>query len=279
VAIAGMEDDCPDEPALTAEGSGALVQVTVTADKFTSPTKVDRFAFVSATQVPLPLLEEQSTKRRHEYNTRIFELDCKVASLQSQLMNEHMDLEFALSDHLARHTYQPLERCMERMRSRLMLEDLQLKSVMSRLAALQITHAKHIHIDLADARRDQRDVADMTHQLLHTIQLECHKADKREGALMQRFERMAGTAARRYYEESSARKAALVYLQSLLDNQGEMDQQRAMEFLKTIKQLRERLSEERKVRKFDDGAVLQAIEARTAELRRALLETAGRFDA
>jgi hypothetical protein len=247
-------------------------------DKFTSPAKYHRFDFLSDAQVPLPVLEEQSTKRRHEFNTRIYELECKVASLTCQLMNEHMDLDLSLFNHASIHTCQPLHRLMERMHSRLLQSPAQsqLQSVMRRLRTLESKHAQHVHVDLVDARRDELQSAmqELTHNTMPSVQLECHKADKREGSLMRRFESMAGTAARRYQEESSARKAGLVYLQSLLDNQGDMDEQRAKEFLRVIQGLREQVTVEQENRKMHDKTVSKDVEMGSAAMRRALLEAA-----
>ena len=114
----------------------------------------------------------------------------------------------------------------------------------------------------------------LTTDVIPSFPLECEKADKREGTFMKRFENMAGTVARRYHEESSARKAALVYLQSLLDHQGEMDEQRAKDFLTSIQQIRCQLDQERENRKLHDRAVVKTIDAGVAAMRRAVWEAA-----
>lgn len=247
-------------------------------DKFTSPSKYHRFDFLSDAQVPLPVLEEQSTKRRIEFNTRIYDLECNVASLTSQLMNEQMDLDLSLFNHAHVHTCQPLHRLMERMHSRLLQSPAQsqLQSIMRRLRTLESTHAQHVHVELVDARRDELHSAmqELTHNTMPSVKLECHKADKRESGLMRRFESMAGTAARRYQEESSARKAGLVYLQSLLDNQGDMDERCAKDFLRVIKELREQVAVERENRIMHDKSVSMDVEMNCAAMRRALLEAA-----
>ena len=256
------------------EDETKVSQLVTTSDKFTSPTKQDRFQFPSP--VPLPHLEEQSIKRRHEFNTRIYNLECKVVALTSRLANEHMDLELALSNHFETHTCQHLQRIMERVHSKCLLDPSQLQSIMSRLSSLQIKHARHIHVDLYNARRDelQSTMYQLTTDVMPSIPLECQKADKREGTFMKRFENMAGTVARRFHEESSSRKAALVYLQSLLDHQGEMDEQRAKDFLTSIQQLRCQLDQERENRILQDRAVVQMIDAGVVAMRRAVWEAA-----
>ena len=54
---------------------------------------------------------------------------------------------------------------------------------------------------------------EMLQNIQPSIKMEAQKADKREGTRFRKLDSLAGTVARRFYDESATRKAATVLLQ------------------------------------------------------------------
>jgi hypothetical protein len=226
-----------------------------------------KFDFLNES-VPLQTLADTRSKRRHESLARIHELDCKLASLQAKLSHESMDRAIAMANITI-----PLEAAIERFGNELMSpSDGRLQA---RLLKLDSDMMKHLHVTLPDAVYEMESPQDyVTQELQACLKLETNKADKREGSMVRRFETIAGTAARRYSEETASRCACLAQVQSLAQDAADLDEQRSKEFLESLQTLRESLRREREERKAQDKRVMDLIVERTAELQRALLEAA-----
>lgn len=226
-----------------------------------------KFEFLNES-VPLQTLADTRSKRRHESLARIHELDCKLASLQAKLAHESMDRAIVMANITI-----PLEAAIERFGSELMSpSDGRLQA---RLLKLESDMMKHLHVTLPDAIYEMESPQDyVTQELQACLKLETNKADKREGSMVRRFESIAGTAARRYSEETASRCACLAHVQSLAQDAADLDEQRSKEFLESLQTLRESLRREREERKAQDKRVMDLIVERTAELQRALLEAA-----
>jgi hypothetical protein len=238
---------------------------SVQADVGLSP----KFYFVNES-VPLQKLADTRSKRRHEALARIHELDLKLASLQAKLAHECMDRATAMGNITL-----PLVAAIERIGNQLILpSDGRLHA---RILKLEVDQMRYLYVSLPDAVSDELESPqDYVAQELQARQkLENSKADKREGSMVRRFESIAGTAARRYLEESASLRACLAQVQSLAQDAADLDEQRSKDFLESLKKLRESLRQERQERKAQDKRVMDSIMERTAELKRALLEAAG----
>ena len=80
----------------------------------TAPTsKMTRFIFLAKEAIPIPKLEEGSTKRRHEFHTRLYELDCHLAGLLARIFDEGVERNAAMK-HVFPHVCRRLEHISDR---------------------------------------------------------------------------------------------------------------------------------------------------------------------
>jgi hypothetical protein len=84
-----------------------------TLAKVISPTKLSRFNFIVNESIPEGKLEEYSTKRRDQFRTRVFELDCQLAGLQARCIEEGI-LRHAALENIFPLLSRRLERIAER---------------------------------------------------------------------------------------------------------------------------------------------------------------------
>lgn len=233
-----------------------------------------KFDFLNNDSLSLVQLQESTSKRRHESLARIHQVDCKLASLQAKLAHESMNRARNMP-RLDTIATKPLAAVVERLGNKLLIPpDGQIHS---RLCALEAARMKHIHVELPDIMTSNLDTPHeyVRQELQASLQLEASKADKRIGTLVRRFESIAGTVARRHQEEAASRRAALVQVESLAQDAADLDERRALEFLESLRKLRESLKREREERKARDKEVMDLVVERTTELKRALLEAAG----
>jgi len=248
--------------------------MVLTQTEMEATSLAPKFDFLNES-VPLQQLQDSTSKRRHESLTRIHELDCKLASFQAKLAHESMDRGKALNmARLDDCVTKPLEDAVEQFPLLVHQFDGQ---VHSRLLKLEAARMRHTHVELPDAVTDELESPHeyITQELHALIRLEHSKEEKRNGSMVRRFESVAGTAARRYQEEAVSRRAALVQVQSLVQDAADLDERRALEFLESLKELRESLQREREERKARDKEIMELIVERTTELKRALLQAAG----
>ena len=232
-----------------------------------------KFGFLNDS-VPLKQLIDSTSKRRHESQSRIHQLDCKLASLQAKLANASMDRGKAMPT-LNSLVNQPLESLVENFGNQLLSPPD--GHIHSRLAKLEAIRMRHLHVDFPDTLADELESPynEVTIEVQSSLRLETSKADKRIGTLVRRFETIAGAVARRHYEEAASMRAALVQVQSLAQDAADLDEQRARQFLDSLEEIRKSLEREREERKARDERVMASIVERTTELKRALLEAAG----
>jgi hypothetical protein len=273
--VPALPDDDPEEslvtPSHTLQETALVPHESPVAQQSTllSP----KFDFLNDS-VPLRQLEDSASKRRHESQLRIHQLDCELASLQAKLAHVSMDFAKAMPT-LNNLVNQPLESLVEKFGTHLLSPpDGHLHS---RLAKLEASRMRHMHVELPNALADelQSPFNDVTLEVKSRLQLETSKADKRIGTLVRRFETIAGAVARRHFEEAASRRAALIQVQSLAQDAANLDEQRARQFLDSLEALRISLQREREERKARDEKVMALIVERTTELKRALLEAAG----
>jgi predicted aminopeptidase len=105
--------------------------------------------------------------------------------------------------------------------------------------------------------------------------MENSKADRVERGIAGRFEFVAGVDARRFHEESAARRAAVDTGSNKVDKRAIQEEERLDDFLATVTDLRAQLRQERAQRKAEDKKILDDIVKTTATMKRALLEAVG----
>jgi hypothetical protein len=271
-----IPDDDPEESLVTPSQTlqeTALVPHESPVAQETTPLS-PKFDFLNDS-VPLRQLEDSASKRRHESQLRIHQLDCELASLQAKLAHASMDCAKAMPT-LNNLVNQPLESLVEKFGNQLLSPPPD-GHLHARLAKLEASRMRHMHVELPNALADELESPfhDVTLEIKSCLRLETSKADKRIGTLVRRFETIAGAVARRHFEEAASRRAALIQVQSLAQDAANLDEQRARQFLDSLEALRISLQREREERIARDEKVMALIVERTTELKRALLEAAG----
>jgi hypothetical protein len=145
--------------------------------------------------------------------------------------------------------------------------------------SLQVSHLnremmEYMHVTIPSAR-DQH--LESFHQKLKTelppkLLMEKTKAAKREQAIFQKFESMAGLASRSLAEENAMRIASLKTLEDKVLEAGGWDEKRTCRFMEEVKDIRAMMENEREERISSDEKVLENIVQCRNQLQQALLE-------
>lgn len=243
----------------------------------TAPTsKTTRFNFLAKEAIPIPKLEEGSTKRRHEFHTRLYEMDCHLAGLLARIVNEGVERNAALK-HVFPHVCRRLEHISDRfLGNKLIFDDersriLDIQRQASSVHCKMVKHKCETVIELQEEEFQSLQL-EMLQNIQPSIKMEAQKADKREGTRFRKLDSLAGTVARRFYDESATRKAATVLLQEQLDHLSQPEKK--MNFLEQLRNLRAELKLEREARRAQDAQVLSDVHETCDALKRAVLEAA-----
>jgi hypothetical protein len=247
------------------------------------PIKYSRFVFLSDKKtVPndMKKLEERAMRRRHDFMTRMHDLDCQLAMATCQYAEEKMDLGLAIHDTLDRMVCNPLEMAMERVvmeRETSAIRTPAVASLQRRVSQLDTHMARHIHITLNNTKRDELDGLQdhLHHDAAPGMRMENSKADRIEKGIARRFELVAGIDARRFHKESAARRAAVDTVSNKVDTRALQEEERLDDFLATVTDLRAQLRQERARRKAADTKIMDDIVKTTATMKRALLQAVG----
>jgi hypothetical protein len=139
---------------------------------------------------------------------------------------------------------------------------------------------RHVHVTLSDAKRDDLDGLhdDLFQEVIPGIRIQNSKSDKIEGGIVSRFENVAGNLARRFHEESAARRAAIELVREKVQKAVHQEEQSFDDVLAVISELRAKISTERAERKAADKKMLEEIVKSTVSMKRALLEAVGNAD-
>ena len=149
-----------------------------------------------------------------------------------------------------------------------------LTSLTNEISNLSTNLMKHVHIT-TPSQIDQHLHSFHTKlkaQIPPRIYMEKTKAAKREQAIFQRFESMAGLASRSLAEENAARVASLQMLEEKVLEAGGWDEKRTCRFLDEIQEIRNMLESEREERVRNDALVLEQIVECRVKLHKTLLE-------
>lgn len=270
VVIATQDENVASSRSSTTTSPSTLAKVV-------SPTKLSRFNFIVNESIPEGKLEEYSTKRRYEFRTRVFELDCQLAGLQARCIEEGILRHTALK-HIFPHLSRRLERIAERYLGSALLFDEERNRILTIQRRVCSIHNKMVKNKCETLTELQEEVFESLHlemlqSIQPSIQIEAQKADKREGTRFLKFDSLAGTVARRFQEESATRKAAIVLLQGQIDLLAQPENK--VNFLEQLRTLRMTLKEERETRRARDAQILNDVHQTCNALRRAVLEAAG----
>jgi hypothetical protein len=247
------------------------------------PIKQSRFVFLSdRKEVPTDLkkLQEKTLKRRRDLLARMHDLDCQVAKMASKYAEEKMDLDLAISDTFDRTVCHPLEAAAERLGMERETSANRAPAVASlerRLSRLDNLMTHHVHVTLNDAKREELDSLqdDLQQDIIPGIRIENSKFDKIEGGVVRRFENVAGMVARRFHEESAARRAAVELMTRKIQASACQDEERLDDVLAVITEVRVKIRRERAERKAADQKILEEIVNTTVSMKYALLQAVG----
>ncbi len=152
-----------------------------------------------------------------------------------------------------------------------------LQSISDDISRLSSNLMHHVHVTTPSLRGEH---IDSFHRKLQEaippkLHMEKTKAAKREQAIFQKFESMAGLASRSLAEENASRVAELKLLEEKILDAGGWDERRSTRFMDEIKEIRDMLEKERQERIESDQAVLDAIVRTRTMLHKTLLESVG----
>lgn len=251
-----------------------------------------KFVFLSdenAIPKQLNKLQEQTLRQQRQFQERIHDLECKIASLTARLATESMDTDIDLKSIKDDSVLKPLEQSYQRMSlycARTCLGSTRWISLEKRVSLLdsQMTHS--VFVGYPDAKRKHidalRNVID--NEVKIEMKVDSVQADKREGAIVRKFEEVVGSFARRYQEERTTRLATM---QTILDDlksrhcddglnrNASIHLSGHEEMLSTIRTLRERLAAERILRQENDSKILEEIVERHRMMQTSILEAFG----
>ncbi|KAI2497258.1 hypothetical protein MHU86_17222 [Fragilaria crotonensis] len=235
-----------------------------------------KFDFLITESIDQFKLEEDSAKRRHEFRTRFYQMDCRLAGLLARCV-----VEGAKRHEGLKAIFPGLCRQLEHVSDRYLGNKLQLDGERTRLLALQrrvhgihTKMVKHYQETLHDLQEEVFESLhlEMLQNVQPSLQMEVQKADKRESTRFRKFESLAGTAARRFYEETATRKAAEALLREQIDLLSQPESK--VNFLEQLRTIRAELQQEREARRARDAQVLSDVHSTCDALKRAVLEAA-----
>jgi hypothetical protein len=241
-----------------------------------------KFAYLSEEKaIPTQLnhLQQTSLRRRHDFQTNVHDLECRVAAITASLAQEEMECHRSLKDFCAKTVYHPLEQASEEifLRREHSTPSTNWVQLEGRLSALDSNMTHSIHVDLETTKRAELDSLqeELEHEIEPLVKLETHKADKREGSLFRRWEDLCGTMARRFQEERATRMAVAEVTSRQMRSLEDFDERKAEEYLDKITQLRQKLDEERATRQASDRRIYELILGKKALLKDAMWEVTG----
>ena len=236
-----------------------------------------KFDFLIAESIDQLKLEEDSAKRRHEFHTRFYQMDCRLAGLLARCVVEGAERHAGL-----KVIFPDVCRQLEHLSDRYFGNKLQFDGERTRLLAIQ-RRVQSIHSKMVKHHQETlHDLKDEVFETLHlemlqnvqpSLQMEVQKADKRESTRFRKFESLAGTVARRFYEETATRKAAEVSLGEQIDLLSQPESK--VNFLEQLRTIRAELQQERETRRARDAQVLSDVHSTCDALKRAVLEAVG----
>ena len=236
------------------------------------------FTFLSEQEsVPTQLskLQETTLQRRHEFQTAVHALECRLAALTADLATERVERERALQNVIPDIVYGPLcaamdEIHLERDKSRAAHTNwMQLEGRVSVLDA-HMTHSTHVQLpdNIKTLLSPNKDVPT-------SVQQQIKACDKTEATLFRRLDDLAGSMARRYVEARATRAAACGLAARHMKELEDLDPKRADAFLQQLAVVRVELGKETEMRMTEDERVWRLLETRKKLIQRAILESVG----
>jgi len=150
-----------------------------------------------------------------------------------------------------------------------------LQSLSEQISSLSYNLMEHIHIatpSLRDQHLDSFQLKFKT-EVPPKLHVEKTKAAKREQAIFQKFESMAGLASRSLYDNNAKRVVQLRLLEEKILEAGGWDEKRTCRLLDEVREIRQQLELEREKRMKSDELVLEKIVVCRVQLHKALLES------
>jgi hypothetical protein len=259
--------------------SSKQLSVTSSTPNFRTNPKFAYLSEEKAIPTQLNHMQQTSLRRRHDFQTNVHDLECRVAAITASLAQEEMERHRALTDFCAKNVYHPLEQASEEifLRREHSPPSTNWVQLEGRLSALDSNMTHSIHVDLETTKRAELDSLqeELEHEIEPLVKLETHKADKREGSLFRRWEDLCGSMARRFHEERATRMAVAEVTSRQMRFLEDLDERKAEEYLDKIAQLRQKLHEERATREASDQRIYERILDREALLKDAMWEVTG----
>ncbi|KAL3797128.1 hypothetical protein HJC23_000466 [Cyclotella cryptica] len=259
----------------------------------------------------LKQFESEALKRQAEHSSRISDLEGRLALFHARLARESSQRETDHAATMEECINGPLEGVMRRALAKLEGEFVKtfldparadgltqshedvgdkeekkdspesstlhnLVTMERRINLLEAQMNHHRHITLFHSQRRNFDsVGQQFRSMLQpALALEVTKADKREGALVRRFETSAGEYARLLAEMQASRAASLGVVQKEIDSWKGIDASRAEHFLGEIRKLKDLVKKATKEREEHDEILTNQVEREMERLKAEVLSLA-----
>jgi hypothetical protein len=150
-----------------------------------------------------------------------------------------------------------------------------LQSLSEQISSLSYNLMEHIHVATPSLRDQHLDSFQLMFksEIPPKLHMEKAKAAKREQAIFQKFESMAGLASRNLYDNNAKRVVQLRLLEEKILEAGGWDEKRTCRFLDEVRDIRQQLELEKEERMKNDEMVLDKIVVCRVQLHKALLDS------
>jgi hypothetical protein len=273
-----------DHPASSAHTSIPAEATRHTALAIFRTPKLRLLTEEKAIPAQLHNFQQQSCRKRHEFQTRLHNLECRIAKVTADVAHEEMNLDLDLRHALATKVYQPIEAAIEsislvRYASASGGPSLQSSTSLSqrwltlerRLSKLDAKMIHSLHVELPELKH--KHLTSWRTRMDSTVEPEYQDEsaswDRRETADARRWENQAGLMARRLVEERAMRVATLMNTTTQLRD---LDPCRGQELMGQIAALRDKLQRERDERRAQDERIRTYIAETFEFLKLAILE-------
>ena len=256
----------------------------------------------------LKQFESEALKRQAEHSSRISELEGRLALYHARLAKESAERGREHANTMDEYINGPLEGVMRRALGKIEGEFVRtfidparadgqpqvvgegkeekkdsddkpmhnLVSIERRINLLESQMNHHRHITLFHSQKRNFDsIEQQARAMLEpALALESTKADKREGALVRRFEASAGEYTRLLAEVQAARASSLGIVKKEIDSWKGIDESRAEHFLGEIRRLKEMIVGETKRREKQDEITKNKIDKEFQKIKAEMMALA-----
>jgi hypothetical protein len=248
----------------------------------------------TAAALNLPDVSQETNRRRHDLYQNLHDLECRISKLTADLADESMNFDADVKELSSKSTDLYAQAAKSRDWTSFLQKDdddakalhdmnetkhwLMMEQRISSLDA-QMTHA--VHVKLADYK-NKHFVQEIQHDILQKdlpalIEQDRQHQVQMEQYLLEQWESIVGTIARRYAEERATRIVALQTIQEQLSEAATRDHtsETVASLRQQMQSIQDQMEQASKQRYESDEQIRALLLHRTEFLQQAILETFG----